>query len=46
MIYQGAYVGATTLGGIFAGVFQRYFNEYAIRKADTMKKQEIELGGM
>ena len=46
LIYQGAYVGATTLGGIFAGVFQRYFNEYAIRKADTMKKQEIELAGM
>jgi glycerol uptake facilitator-like aquaporin len=43
LMYQGAYVGATTLGGIFAGVFQRYFNEYAIRKADTKKKEEIEM---
>ena len=35
LVYQTGYVGATFLGGIFAGVFQRYFNEYAIRKADT-----------
>ena len=46
LIYQGAYIGATLLGGIFAGVFQRFFNEPAVRKADAAKKQEIELGAL
>lgn len=46
LIYQGAYIGATLLGGIFAGVFQRFFNEVAIRKADAAKTQEIELGAL
>lgn len=27
LVYQGAYVGATLLGGIFAGVFQRFVQE-------------------
>jgi len=44
--YMGAYIGAPLLGGIFAGVFQRYFNEFAIRKADNMKKQELEMAAM
>jgi hypothetical protein len=46
LTYMGAYIGAPLLGGIFAGVFQRYFNEFAIRKADNMKKQELEMQAM
>jgi hypothetical protein len=46
LVYQGAYIGATLLGGIFAGAFQRFFNEIAVRKADAAKAQEIELGAM
>ena len=42
LFYQTAYVGATFLGGIFAGVFQRYFNVYAIRKADQEKQIELQ----
>merc|ERR1711934_795133 len=46
LIYQGAYIGAPLLGGIFAGVFHRFFNEYAIRRADNQKKIELEMAAL
>ena len=46
LTYMGAYVGAPLLGGIFAGVFQRYIVETMIAKADDAKAKEIELTGM
>lgn len=44
--YQGVYIMGPLLGGVFAGLYQRYVNESAIAKADTVKAQEIELTGM
>jgi hypothetical protein len=46
LTYMGAYIMAPWLGGIFAGVYQRYVNETAIAKADTAKNNEIELTGL
>lgn len=45
LIYQGAYIVGPMFGGIFAGLFQRYFNEVAISKASASKNDEIELTG-
>lgn len=46
LVYMAAYINAPFLGGIFAGLFQRYYNEYAITKAKDAKGQEIELAGL
>ena len=46
LVYMAAYINAPFLGGIFAGLFQRYYNEAAIAKADTAKANEIELQGI
>ena len=43
LVYQSGYVGATFLGGIAAGVFQRYVHEYMISKADLEREKEIEM---
>jgi len=37
LTYMAAYINAPMLGGIMAGVFQRYYNEYAITKAKDAK---------
>lgn len=34
---MAAYINAPMLGAIMAGVFQRYYNEYAITKAKDAK---------
>ena len=40
---MSAYIFAPILGGIFAGSFQRFYNERAIDKAEKAKNESIEL---
>ena len=41
LVYQGAYVGATFLAGIFAGVFYRFIHHKGVTKAAEAKEIEL-----